>query len=250
MHETPAAFNEAPSGSPRYPLDDLSGFRWHTGATLRPVGQDEECPVLFRDIGPAALARFLRGRLPRLAGPLSPLVYLRTADYVEPYTDHERTGRLVILRPLLLHPWHAGVFRVFVARARLGIDRAIIGFIPGETPMGKAAGLVRDAASTEELREALGGRRHDEAVAESLVALDRLDKELARTEAQAVPLRRWLQSSERLQRERARTEMERVGLTESDLCSAWHHLSRERRGQIAEALARIEPRLGCREGPS
>src|SRR5262245_45390935 len=117
MHETPAAFNEADHNTRRYPADDLSGFRWHTGATLRPLGPEEVCPVLFRDIGPAALALFLRGRLRRLAGPMSPLVYMRTAEYVEPYTDHERTGRLVFLRPLLLHPWHAGTGHVHVARA-------------------------------------------------------------------------------------------------------------------------------------
>jgi hypothetical protein len=67
MHETPARFNEG--GGRRYPVDDLSGFRWHTGATPRPVQPGEACPVLFRDIGPAALALFLRGRLRRLAGP-------------------------------------------------------------------------------------------------------------------------------------------------------------------------------------
>jgi hypothetical protein len=36
--------------------------------------------------------------------------------------------------------------------------------------------------------------------------------------------------------------MGRVGLTESDLCTAWHHLPRERRGQIAEALRRLDGR--------
>jgi hypothetical protein len=49
-------------------------------------------------------------------------------------------------------------------------------------------------------------------------------------------LRAQLQSSER---ERAREAMERVGLTEEDLCAAWHHLPRERRGEIAEALRRL-----------
>src|SRR5437764_15080723 len=98
MHETPASFNEIQSDTRRYPADDLAGFRWHTGATLRPVAQAEACPVLFRDIGPEALALFLRRRLRRLAGPMSPLVYMRTAEYTEPYTDYERTGRLVLLR--------------------------------------------------------------------------------------------------------------------------------------------------------
>jgi hypothetical protein len=247
MHETPAVFNEAHAIDRRYPHDDLSGFRWHTGATLRPVAQGEECPVLFRDVGPVALALFLRGRLPRLAGPLSPLVYMRTADYVEPYSDHEHIGRLVILRPLLLQPWHAGTPRVFVARAVAGVDHTTIGFIPGATSLSEAAHRVRDAGNTNELREALGGRAHDDAVDESLSVLDRLEGELARTEMLAVPLRRSLQSPDRKQREQARTKMDRVGLTESDLCTAWHHLSRERRGWIAEALAQIDL---CREGPS
>src|SRR6476660_5579182 len=102
--------------------DDLSAFRWHTGATLRPLAPGEPCPGLFRDIGPLALALFLRGKLPRLAGPLSPIVYMRTADYVEPYTDFERTGRLVLLRPLALGPWHSGVPHIYVSRAGAGVD--------------------------------------------------------------------------------------------------------------------------------
>src|SRR3954453_3119284 len=111
MHKTPA-FHGA---------DALSGFRWHTGATLRPVAPGEACPVLFRDIGPAALALFLRGKLPRLAGPLSPIVYMRTADHVEPYTDYEKTGRLVMLRPLAIGPWHSGVPHIYVSKARPGV---------------------------------------------------------------------------------------------------------------------------------
>src|SRR5262249_40825650 len=165
-HETPARFNEA--GARRYPADDLSGFRWHTGATLRPVRPGEACPVLFRDIGPAALALFLRGRLRRLAGPLSPLVYLRTADYTEPYTDYERTGRLVALRPLLLHPWHAGAPHVYVARAVPGVDATTVGFVPGEVPLAEAARLAHELENVGQLREAFGGRAYDDAVAESL----------------------------------------------------------------------------------
>ena len=242
MHETPAAFNEAESAR-RYPADDLSGFRWHTGATLRPVLEAEACPVLFRDIGPVALALFLRRQLRRLAGPMSPLVYMRTAEYVEPYTDHERIGRLVLLRPLQLHPWHAGTPHVYVARARQGVDLRTVGFVPGEVPLPQAARLAREAEDVEQLREVLGGRSYDEAAAESLLALDRLGEELARTEVRAAPLRRLLQSPERGERERARAEMGRVGLNEADLCSAWHHLAREQRGWIAEALGRLDARL-------
>jgi hypothetical protein len=195
--------------------------------------------VLFRDIGPAALALFLRGELRRLAGPLSPLVYMRTADYVEPYTDYERTGRLVFLRPLPLQPWHSGVPHVFVARARPGVDAAAVGFVPGDVPLAEAAVQARNVADVRQWREVFGGRAYDEAVGESLFALDRLAAELARTEETAAPLRAALQSGDRSVRERAREAMGRVGLTEADLCAAWHHLPRERRGEIAEALCRF-----------
>lgn len=251
MHETPSAFNESlPRAARAYPADDLAGFRWHTGATLRPFAPGEVCPVLFRDIGPAALALFLRGRLPRLAGPLSPLVYLRTADYVEPYIDHERTGRLLILRPLRLHIWHSGVPHVCVAQARPGVDAAHVGFVPGEIELTDAARMAGELTATCQWREVLGVRHYEEAVAESLHVLDRLALELARTEKFAAPLRSRLQSAERHPRERARAEMERVGLTETDLCTAWHHLPRERRGWIAEALRRVDPALlgPCSDG--
>jgi hypothetical protein len=247
MHETPAAYDESRArGARPYPADDMAGFRWHTGATLRPLAGGEPCPALFRDVGPSALAVFLRGGLRRLAGPLSPLVYLRTADYVEPYTDYEKTGRLVILRPLPLHPWHAGTPHVYVARARPGVDAATVGFVPGDVPLPEAARAAREVADVRQWREALGGRAYDEAVAESLSALDRLAAELARTEEYAAPLRRRLQSAGRALRESARAEADRVGLTEADLCTAWHHLPRERRGWVAEALRRVDAALVCR----
>jgi hypothetical protein len=238
MHETPAIYN---ANQPRcYPTDNLAGFRWHTGATLRPLEPDEACPVLFRDIGPAALATFLRGRLPRLAGPLAPLVYLRTAAYVEPYTDHERTGRLVVLRPLLSHPWHAGTPHVYVARARPGVDAATVGFVPGDVPLADAARRSRELTDVRQWRETLGGRAYDDAVGDSMAALDRLNRELAETEELAMPLRRALQSAEPGRRARAHEQMQRVGLTEMDLCTAWHHLPRARRGFIAVALRSLD----------
>jgi len=237
MRETPRLFRV--SGA-RYPVEDLSGFRWNTGATLRPLASDETCPVLFRDIGPAALALFLRGQLPRLAGPLSPIVYMRTAEYVEPYTDHEHTGRVVILRPLVLAPWHSGVPHIYVSRARPGVDFGTIGFVPGNVPLSEAARRVAGAANTRELRDAFGGPVYDDARAESLHQLDRLSEELARTEAFADPLRKRLHSAKRDERERVQEAMARVGLTESDVCTAWHHLSRDRRAWIEEALRNVK----------
>jgi hypothetical protein len=219
--------------------DDLSGLRWHTGATLRPVAPGESCPMLFRDVGPAALAQFLRGKLPRLAGPLSPLVYVRTAEFVEPYTDHEKTGRLILLRPAELGVWHSGVRHVYVARAKPGVDFTAVGFVPGELVLTDVVRCASGVVNACELREVLGGRRHDEAVAESLHQLERLGAELERTERLADPLRKALQSPDRDTRGRIRAMMTEVGLTESDLCTAWHHLSRERRGHIEDSLRQV-----------
>lgn len=244
MLETPRTFR---AGGGCLPSDDLAAFRWNTGAALRPIAPDEPCPVLFRDIGPAALARFLRGTLLRLAGPLSPIVYMRTAEFVEPYTDYEKTGRLVILRPLALGPWHSGIQHIYVARARLGIDPDNVGFVPGDVALSEAARLVSTAADTRELREALGGRIHDDAVAESLHQLDRLGEELARTEEIAEPLRKLLHSANRAERERAQNAMVRVGLTETDLCTAWHHLPHDRRAWIEEALKLLAPHTRAKE---
>jgi hypothetical protein len=161
---------------------------------------------------------------------------MRTADYVEPYTDFERTGRLVILRPLSLGPWHSGVPHIYVSRARTGVDFGTIGFVPGDIPLAEATRRVGDAKDVRELRDALGGRIHDEAREESLHQLDRLAVELARTEAVADPLRKMLHSAQRDLRERGQELMARAGLTESDVCTTWHHLPRERRAWIEEAL--------------
>ena len=119
------------------------------------------------------------------------------------------------------------------------MDFATVGFVPGEIPLTEAARRLSGATDTRELRDALGGRIHDEAVAESLHSLGRLAEELAASERHAEPLRKASQSSDRGVKERARDEMARVGLTESDLCTAWHHIPRERRGWIADTLRAV-----------
>src|ERR1700756_1385904 len=111
--------------------ENLARFRWHTGAEPAPVLEPESLPLLFRDIGPEAMARFLRGGLRRLAGPFTPITYLRTADYREPYTDYARIGRLVLLRPQEVQPWHSGREHIFISAASLMPDTDSLGFIPG-----------------------------------------------------------------------------------------------------------------------
>lgn len=241
MIETPAAFAERSADRPHDPGDDLARYRFHTGAELRRLGPDEPCPILFRDLGPEATARFLRGTLRRLAGPLSPILYMRTESYVEPYTDHEQIGRLVLLRPLELRPWSSGVASIYVARSTRSAPAGALGFVPGGVPLAEAARLASDLRDARELREALGGRHHDAAVAETQHRLDRLADELATTEALAGPLRVEFQAADPRRRDRAFGAMGTVGLVEDDLCAAWHHLPRDRRSFVAEALKRIGP---------
>jgi hypothetical protein len=221
-------------------LDDLRRYRFHTGAELRPLAPDEACPVLFRDLGTAALARYLRGTLPRLAGPLTPLLYARTVEFKEPYIDFERTGRVVFLRPRKVQFWHSGVEHIFVARATRSVDWGEVAFCPGEIELARVASLAREVKSAAELREALGGRHYDEQRQNSLEQLDRLNVELEQSERAAMPLRRMLQSRSSDDRQRARERLSELALDENDLCTAWHHLPRARRDAVLQALPLLE----------
>jgi len=234
MLETPRSSRQI-----RYPAEDLSRYRYHTGAELRPLAPDEPCPILFRDLGPAALSRFLRGTLPRLCGPLSPMTYLRTASYLEPYTDHEATGRIIALRPLLLRPWYAGVPHVFISPVTTLEHISTLGFVPGNLDLGEVAQKAREMRSRDELREELGARAYDEEVASEIERLDALCAELAEAERLAEPLRKRLKARRTNERERAREEMARLGIEEDDLCAAWHHLPRDRRATLREALSML-----------
>jgi hypothetical protein len=216
--------------------DNLARFRYHTGATLRRLAPDEPCPRLYRDIGPEAMARFLNGRLDRLAGPMAPILYSRTAWYQEPYRDYEPIGRLVFLKPRELRPWFSGVADVYVAPVRCDVRSLAVGFLPAHVDPQTAESLLDGIECLRDLRDALGGRLFDEAVSETRAGLERLNHELAETEILAEPLRRRLQSRKRAEAEAARDWLERRGLDESDLCTAWHHLARERRALLRDAL--------------
>jgi hypothetical protein len=221
--------------------DDLSRYRYHTGATLRRLAADEPCPRLYRDLGPAAMACFLRGRLDRLAGPRAPILYTRAAGYGEPYRDYEPVGRLVFLRPRQLRPWLSGVEHVYVAPVRHRAGDVTVGFLPADVEPTDAEGLLAGVTDVSELREALGGRLYDESTAETLAGLDRLNRELAATEVLAEPIRRQLQSPDCAAAEAVRGWMARHRLTEADLCTAWHHLPRQRRALLRDALAGPAP---------
>ena len=225
--------------------EDLSRFRYHTGATLRPLAPDEPCRVLFRDIGPWAMAKFLRGQLMRLAGPFAPILYTRTADYREPYVEYEPVGRLVFLRPTLLRPWYSGVTTIYVASLHQSIDLNAVGFVPADIDLADAERRLHGVADVAALREALGRKCHDEAVAETLIALDRVNREHDTSELWAEPLRRKLQSRDLAEAERAREWLAARELSEGDLCTAWHHLPRERRARLCDSLREFGEARRC-----
>jgi hypothetical protein len=240
MRETPAEYRARTDGA--YPCDDLRGCRFHTGAALSPLPADEPCPVLFRDVGPVGMTLFLSGELRRLAGPWSPITYMRTEDYVEPYTDHEQIGRLVFLRPLELQPWYSGVSHIYVAHAHRMANADGIGFVPGDVSLAKAAQMLRDVRNTHELRDVFAASTYDDICAETVRRLQVLTQELAESEKRAEPLRRWLQSGDAAKTGFAREHMQRLGISEHDLCAAYHHLPKDRRAFLHEALKRL-PRM-------
>lgn len=215
---------------------DLSKFRYHTGATLRRLGEDEACPVLFRDLGPVGMSLFLGKALKRLAGPMSPILYLRTCDYVEPYTDYEDIGRLAVLRPKAIDPWFSGLPEVYVAEARLAPMSDCMTFVPAEWTTRDGARALDDLPDPGAVREALGGRLLDQRLADLSASLRGWNAALEASERLARPVRRILQSGTLDERDAVRADMDRHGICERDLCSAWHHIPRSRRGALNDWL--------------
>jgi hypothetical protein len=217
-------------------IENLARYRYHTGGSVRPVAPDEDCPILFRDIGPIAMARFLRGQLRRLCGQFSPVTYLRTANYREPYTDYGQIGRIIVLQPLTLSPWHSGVDEVYIASKSLPADLPVIGFLPPDVACIDVAQRLSLVRSVDELAEEFGPAAYVDARNETLFHLDHFNREAEAVEVLAAPLRKRFQSSNQHEREVTRTAMQRCDLTESDLCTAWHHLPAARRALIRDIL--------------
>jgi hypothetical protein len=170
---------------------------------------------------------------------MTPITYLRTADYQEPYTDYAGIGRLVLLRPTEIEPWHSGVPHIFIAAASRMPSEGSYGFVPGRISLAKAASVLTGAATVEDLRDAFGGREYDDIRHESLSELDRLIDESRRVETLAVPLRILFQTGNVAARTQLAMELARFGLSETDLCTAWHHLPAERRTLMKAVLPEI-----------
>lgn len=217
-------------------------FSYHTGAPLRRIRAGEPCPTLFRDLGLRATAMFLRGELPRLAGPLSPITYMRTIDFEEPYTDFDDVGRLIFLRPREQEPWFSGVSGVYVAPLRPLTDEASVALVPSGVSLEIAAELAQSIDRVEDFVDGLGGARHQQRLASERARLEVLQSECDLTEALARPLRQSLQSRRGELRASAREAMDRFNVQEHDLCAAWNHIPRSRRDHLKASLEEMSGR--------
>lgn len=214
-------------------VSDLARFRWHTGARLRRVDVDENIPPLVRDVGPVALARFLRGSLHRLAGPRTPLLYLRTPGWKEPYVDHAGTGRLLFLDPHGMDIWSSGTDGVYVAHAdQRPKNPARLVYLPAGTAVPDDAVFADGAAD-------FCGADFGERARDDLAALDALNAACDAVEVVAVPLRLRLQSGDPSMRE----HMAEVDVDERDLTAAFHHLETPRRVTLLARLQDLGRRL-------
>jgi hypothetical protein len=225
--------------------EDLSRYRYYTGAQPLPVLPEESCPPLFRDLGFEAMATFLRGGLARLCGPVSPVTFLRTAEYREPYTDYGHIGRIMLLRPQEVRPWHSGIDTVYISARETSVQRDSMVFIPSQVTLLEASERFSTLATLSELHESFGANEYRDAIADTLDRLDLLKQSHAESERIAAPLRRLFQSMQQQERELARELMQKVQLSESDLCTAWHHLPDERRAEIQSRLLEIQKELPC-----
>jgi hypothetical protein len=192
--------------------------------------------VLFRDLGLVGMSLFLSGSLTRLAGPMAPILYLRTSNYAEPDTDYEEFGRLVVLCPTAIAPWFSGVPEVYVAEAKLAPRMDCMAFVPTEWTTAAGARALEGLPDSQAVREALGGREHDKRLADLAASLRHLIATREASERLARPARRMLQSGSLAERELVRADMDRHGIEERDLCSAWHHIHRSRRQALNEWL--------------
>jgi hypothetical protein len=83
---------------------------------------------------------------------------MHTAAYAEPYTDYEETGRLAILEPRPIAPWHSGVPGVYVAEADAFPASTAIAWLPAEWATVQGTMVLDGLADAQSVWEVLGGR--------------------------------------------------------------------------------------------
>ena len=104
-----------------------------------------------------------------------------------------------------------------------------LAFVPGSVPLQRAESVLASVRHNEELREVFGGNEYDDQRTVTLARLDHLNEEHHLSEQFAAPVRLALQTGSERTKQKIREGLSAEGLTESDLCTAWHHVAPERR---------------------
>jgi hypothetical protein len=104
--------------------------------------------------------------------------------------------------------------------------------VPTEWASTEGVKALADLTDPQAIRETLGGSLYDEHMAHLAANLHRLNVEQRASEKLARPVRRILQSGVLAKREALQRDMAQHGVSERDLCSAWHHIPRERRDTL------------------
>jgi hypothetical protein len=128
------------------------------------------------------------------------------------------------------------VAEVYVACASQVPMRDCMAFVPTAWASAEGARVLDELPDPQAVREALGGRLHDEHLRDRAARLRQLCAALEESERLAQPIRKRLQSGSRAEREAVRRDMERHGIGERDLCSAWHHIPRPKRAALDDWL--------------
>ena len=241
MKETPASFLARTGARP--PASDVSIAGELLGTSPRPPRDDEQCPTLFRDVGPQALAAFLAGTLGTLEGPGSVCIFLRDATLPGYSACVEDIGVLVFLQPLSMGPWLSGQDGIWVAERGRMPPPDTLGFVPAREPLAELDAKLATVGTIASLREAMGSRAYDERVSHCRDALKEYLTQWSRVERSAAPLRALIDGKSAARREEVLRALLGAGLAEKDLRAPWFHLCPERRKMAEERIRELADRF-------
>jgi hypothetical protein len=151
MRETPDAYLRR-TGAP-VPATDVSVAGPILGTRPRPPAPGEPCPTLYRDVGPQALAQFVRGEATQFEGRGSACAFLRDATLPAYSSCVEQFGALVLLQPLALGPWVSGQAGIWVSEAGRMPPHDVVAIVPAGVDLPDFDARIEMAATRSEYRE-------------------------------------------------------------------------------------------------
>ena len=219
---------QTPRDVPDYPGPDLRAAAAASGVSASPLGDNEPCPILFRDAGPDGLAAFFDGRLSSLAAPGSPLLFLHAAGAPPPSRAAEEFGELILLQPMVLRPWRTESAGIYLASGDAIAPRDSIGFVPSGADLHALSSAAASISHMAEFRGVLAD--YDGLCRDGKERVRTYVEERAKVENFAAPLRRLLRNDPEGARQR--------GFTEEELFAPWFSFDPERRREILDRISR------------